>query len=898
MAKGRGGTLASFGQFRQSPRTYLQVARGDLGEDVGYCDHAVKIATSGPLLKLANFYKSVYLPLKKKLEEVGIDCPESELERRREAIRLQKKQKAENATSPFSPDVCLCICEHFLLNKAAGTPWDVRALQSFAATSKLAFDPVRDAIRFHAASLLGESLCSQPDVVDTLVARLLDRRLLLSDHFTIQNYMASIPSTPVRQCLFAAELHKAIDSDEPISARALLHAVGVVNPQLLHDVHTLFTRRVTAPQHMDIDAFMEDCVDRFTTDRLFLGLCIAPLIALCKLLVFVMGNGLDFDNLPWDVVRHVYDESDEPLRRGMWAVLAEFLQTHRGYCTAQAEVFCKAVLTDMDLLICGRAGVGKSYCVLDAIRALEMIECTSEECDSFGNRLSRVVVCAPTQATAAALNGDTIASLFGYRPVVYDDELRNHTIRHDSLFARPEILRTKLANMGSDIDALIDEVRAEGNMLKPLIEVMRDFDERKRALAEYTNGIDDERDGTNERDGDADGGQKCEWVPFLLPRAFERLRNCSVLFIDECFMKSGYDFEQLVSLLRRYREDGRLPRMVLLGDFFQVQPFRSKTDKDRKANILDHAEKVFDSHTFKELYGANFEQQVVEITKVKRTNDREFIDLLGRLRNSAALSPEDVASWHRLTGQHSVADPNQLRDSSSIPTPPDDPSGVITTAILGYRHAKDGYPMRPYVKKYNALVSAGRERWTLTAEDIPSPIGSKVPNVYPKKISVFRGQDVRVSISVDSNDKLFEIYEGVVVDVKGGSVHVQYKERNGDTKMLVVKRMKISRHFGCQTNEGTRVQFPIRPRVASTCHANQGMTLRRYHNVYVENVWDRHMVYTALSRASDIKYIVLCGDMSKISTKVDPEYVAFQEKVDELRLRKERTGQRACHVVV
>ena len=76
------------------------------------------------------------------------------------------------------------------------------------------------------------------------------------------------------------------------------------------------------------------------------------------------------------------------------------------------------------------------------------------------------------------------------------------------------------------------------------------------------------------------------------------------------------------------------------------------------------------------------------------------------------------------------------------------------------------------------------------------------------------------------------------------------------------------------------------------------MTLRRYHNVYVENMWDRHMVYTSLSRASDIKYIVLCGDMSKISMKVDPEYVAFQEKVDDLRLRKERAGPRGCHVVV
>jgi ATP-dependent DNA helicase PIF1 len=113
--------------------------------------------------------------------------------------------------------------------------------------------------------------------------------------------------------------------------------------------------------------------------------------------------------------------------------------------------------------------------------------------------------------------------------------------------------------------------------------------------------------------------------PRLFPLYQRLIRNLEILVIDEVSMLSPKLFEKISDLLKLLRHNsacfGGL-QVVLVGDFFQLGPVRSK-------------EFLFESPEFDALIG-----DTVLLTKVFRQSDPEFCALLARMR-VAELTDED-----------------------------------------------------------------------------------------------------------------------------------------------------------------------------------------------------------------------------------------------------------------
>lgn len=337
----------------------------------------------------------------------------------------------------------------------------------------------------------------------------------------------------------------------------------------------------------------------------------------------------------------------------------------------------------------------------------------------------------------------------------------------------------------------------------------------------------------------------------------EVLRNIDLLIIDEVSMLradllDAIDF-RLRQVKRNYREPFGGVQLLMIGDLLQLPPVVKEWEWGRLREFYN-SPYFFDSQGLKQ---SGF--VYLELDKVFRQQDQEFIRVLNALRNNT-IDEKDVDI---LNTRHQEGEIEQ---------------GVIT--ICTHNNQAD----RLNRDELNFL--GGRSHYF--EADIEGDFPERIFPV-PESIELKVGAQV---MFMKNDTKEFKYFNGkiaTVVEIKDDGVEVEFHD-NGDAYFLrretwENKKYKVDEKSKELNEEflGSFSQYPVKLAWAITVHKSQGLTFEKA-VIDVGNAFAPGQVYVALSRLTSLEGLIL-------KTKISRNVVSSDQKVVEFSKLKDQQGK-------
>jgi hypothetical protein len=342
----------------------------------------------------------------------------------------------------------------------------------------------------------------------------------------------------------------------------------------------------------------------------------------------------------------------------------------------------------------------------------------------------------------------------------------------------------------------------------------------------------------------------------------ELIRELELLVIDEVSMVRCDMLDAVDAILRHVRKKHLQPfggvQVVFIGDLFQLPPVVPPGEW----NILSGCYEspfFFHSKATKEkppLY--------IELKKIYRQNEQQFIDILNSVRNNAA-TQEDLD-------------------------------------ILNDRYDPD---FKPSGKNYITLTTHNHKADTLNAQELENLQGkshsfhAEVTGDFPEKaypaeseLRLKTGAQVMFIKNDSGEDRKF--YNGklaIIKEIKEDKIIVGFED--GESFELEKETWRNIRYAYNQEEDeiiedelGNYKQYPIRLAWAVTIHKSQGLTFERA-VIDAGAAFAPGQVYVALSRCTSLSGIILHSRITRQAIRTDERVLAFSEKeIDQDELEK------------
>lgn len=356
------------------------------------------------------------------------------------------------------------------------------------------------------------------------------------------------------------------------------------------------------------------------------------------------------------------------------------------------------------------------------------------------------------------------------------------------------------------------------------------------------------------------------------------IRELELIIIDEISMVRVDVIDFVDRVLRVYSGNMREPfggkQLLLVGDIFQLEPVVTHDTRD----ILRRYYKNFFFFNARAFSQINL--VAIELRKIYRQSDNEFISLLDRVRVNRATSA-DIARLNQR------CDPNyqEINDGLAITLA----TRRDTVDSINDEHMQAlNTPEYTFMGKIegdfpeNSLPTAQR----LTLKEgaqvifIRNDKDGRWYNGTIGKVTLLREQEVFITLENGSEiEVLPEIWE-----------NMQYtyneKEKKVEEKVL-----------------GTFMQIPIKPAWALTVHKSQGLTFNHVVIDFVGGAFTGGQTYVALSRCTSMEGITLLKPLTERDIIVNMAVVEFSRQFNNKQIlsdaiEQERANQlyrRAIH---
>lgn len=331
------------------------------------------------------------------------------------------------------------------------------------------------------------------------------------------------------------------------------------------------------------------------------------------------------------------------------------------------------------------------------------------------------------------------------------------------------------------------------------------------------------------------------------------IRNLELLVIDEVSMVRCDLLDVVDIILRRIRKKNNIPfggvQVLLIGDTFQLPPVVTPNDWSVLYRFYD-SEFFFSAKAMskvKPLY--------IELKKVYRQKEQEFIDVLNRIRvgkhNNSDIhllntrldidsSSAKSDNYITLTTTNASADSENSKKLEALPSE----SAFFKAQITG------NFPENNYPTDSNLELKVGTQVMFIKNNWVKGYFNGKIG-----KVSKFNDE----SITVDITDEHNEI---VPINVEPFTWENVLYTWNEEEKTIE------------ETVTGTFKQYPLKLAWAITVHKSQGMTFEK---VIADVGWSfaAGQVYVALSRCTSMNGLILKSRITPQAIKTDSRVIAF-----------------------
>ena len=349
------------------------------------------------------------------------------------------------------------------------------------------------------------------------------------------------------------------------------------------------------------------------------------------------------------------------------------------------------------------------------------------------------------------------------------------------------------------------------------------------------------------------------------PRLYKSLRT---LIIDEVSMLRADLLDCVDAFLKLHGPRPGAPfggvHMVFIGDLYQLPPVVTGLEREALREVYESP------HFFSALALADIELEIIELTRVFRQRDRDFVELLNRIRKN---TPE-ADDLERINGRVDPRfDPPEGQGYVTL-------TGTNRKAGLINRTRLDGLPGPEHV--HEALIQGDFSR-----------------EFYPTEARLRFKEGAQIMLL--NNDAAGRWVNGSIglieqVHIGGGEecliVRLADSGRRARVQPYEWELMRFEAREGSIVSSpaGTFTQFPFRLAWAVTVHKGQGKTFERM-VIDLDRVFAAGQAYVALSRCTSLEGLTLTRPLSAGAIRCDWRVQRFltgeQYKKAERRLSTE-----------
>ncbi|MBI5299848.1 MAG: AAA family ATPase [Deltaproteobacteria bacterium] len=328
--------------------------------------------------------------------------------------------------------------------------------------------------------------------------------------------------------------------------------------------------------------------------------------------------------------------------------------------------------------------------------------------------------------------------------------------------------------------------------------------------------------------------------------------NLDMILVDEISMVRADLFDCADVFLRAVTKRKKIPfggvQMIFIGDLYQLPPVIRPAE--RQALLEAYA----GPHFFNANIFSQMRPQFVELEKVYRQKDAEFIRLLNAVRNNT-LTEKDVAAFNR---RHDPDfDPAIMKKGLHVVlTATNDHAEAINRQRLSTLSGK--------IFRYEGEVG-----------------GDFLPDSFPTAQTLEIKKDAQVMLL--NNDSLGRWVNGTMARViSAGSEEITVCLENGSRHELEPYTWEMFRHgydsrLKSLTTEtiGTFTQYPLKLAWAVTIHKSQGKT---FDHVVIDTgrgIFASGQMYVALSRCRSLDGMILKKPLTRGQALIDWAAVKF-----------------------